>query len=478
MATTRAAQYLRMSTEHQRYSPEHQAAAIQEYALRRGYGVVKTYRDDGISGLTIRKREGLKTLIGDVVAGRSDFEVILVYDVSRWGRFQNPDQSAHYEFLCSEAGVRVEYCAEPFDNDGTPASTIVKAVKRVMAAEYSRELSAKVAAAQRRLAAKGYWQGGAPGYGYRRQMLDGEDRPVGLLAAGEYKGVASYRTVLVLGPELEQTIVRRIYRAFVAGAAQSEIAKLLNSEGVSADGGGLWTYMRIDQMLKNSKYTGILAAQRTTSGALRPRRVRPANEWVVAACPAVVDRALFNAAQARLKSLKVCPRRSYDELLEVLRRIQSEHGQVTQALLDATPGAPCHKVYQRRFGSFAAAKELLNLSSDRRLRPRRRWSDPQEALVCLAKLLVENGRLTTAIVCAAPDVPHPLTLAKMFGSLLHAYALVGYLPVRQAARSTQVGQARQAAADLRLERILRIDRADGEAISARPVQSSVLEAGG
>ena len=37
---------------------------------------------------------------------------ILVYYVSRWGSFQDTDESAHYEFACKSAGVPVHYCAE------------------------------------------------------------------------------------------------------------------------------------------------------------------------------------------------------------------------------------------------------------------------------------------------------------------------------------------------------------------------------
>jgi DNA invertase Pin-like site-specific DNA recombinase len=65
----------------------------------------------------------LKNLISDVLLDRADFDCILVYDVSRWGRFQDADESAHYEFICKQAGVRGEYCAEEFQNDGSLMST-------------------------------------------------------------------------------------------------------------------------------------------------------------------------------------------------------------------------------------------------------------------------------------------------------------------------------------------------------------------
>ncbi|WP_340644165.1 recombinase family protein, partial [Phenylobacterium sp.] len=164
-----AAQYLRMSTEHQKYSTTHQAAAIEGYAQAHGYQIIRTYCDEGISGVSIKNRKGLQQLLADILGGSADYGVVLVYDVSRWGRFQNPDQSAHYEFLCTEAGVHVEYCAELFENDGSLSSTLLKNLKRVMAAEYSRELSVKVADAHLRLAKLGYWQGGPPGYGFRRR---------------------------------------------------------------------------------------------------------------------------------------------------------------------------------------------------------------------------------------------------------------------------------------------------------------------
>jgi len=140
----RAALYVRMSTEHQQYSTSNQRDVILAYANLRGLEIVKDYSDDGKSGLNIEGRDSLAQMIRDVEEGKADYSTILVYDVSRWGRFQDADESAHYEFVCRRAGVSVHYCAEQFENDGTPVSTIIKGVKRMMAGEYSRELSTKV----------------------------------------------------------------------------------------------------------------------------------------------------------------------------------------------------------------------------------------------------------------------------------------------------------------------------------------------
>ena len=111
----RAAEYVRMSTEHQRYSTENQSDVIRQYAARRNIEIVRTYADEGKSGLRLEGRDALKRLIADVVSGQADFTTILVYDVSRWGRFQDPDEGGHYEFICKSAGIKVQYCAEQFD---------------------------------------------------------------------------------------------------------------------------------------------------------------------------------------------------------------------------------------------------------------------------------------------------------------------------------------------------------------------------
>ena len=173
----RAAQYVRMSTDHQRYSTENQQASIAKYASQHGMEIVRTYADEGKSGLSLEGRDALKRLIHDVEVGSPDFGAVLVYDISRWGRFQDADESAYYEYLCRRSGIKVFYCTEPFENDGSPMATIMKSVKRAMAGEYSRELSNKVFQGQCRLIELGFRQGGAAGYGLRRMLLDEQRMP-------------------------------------------------------------------------------------------------------------------------------------------------------------------------------------------------------------------------------------------------------------------------------------------------------------
>src|SRR5258708_1576922 len=192
-----AGQYVRMSTEHQQYSLENQTAAIKRYAEEHDFVIVQKYEDVAKSGLLLRNRPGLRTMLHDVVSRQAKLTAILVLDVTRWGRFQDIDESAHYEFLCKQTGTPVHYCSETFSNDATLANMIIKTLKRSMAAEYSRELSAKVAAGHRRLASLGFRNGGIPGYGLRRFLVSPERTPKQFLVAGERKSLATDRVILV-----------------------------------------------------------------------------------------------------------------------------------------------------------------------------------------------------------------------------------------------------------------------------------------
>ncbi len=72
----RAAEYVRMSTDHQRYSTENQSEAIRDYARVRGIEIVRTYADSGKSGLKIEGRDALRQLIEDVQVGTTDFTMV------------------------------------------------------------------------------------------------------------------------------------------------------------------------------------------------------------------------------------------------------------------------------------------------------------------------------------------------------------------------------------------------------------------
>ncbi len=362
----RAAEYVRMSTEHQKYSTENQADTIRQFAARRGYQIVRTYADEGRSGLNIGGRAGLQQLIADVEAERADFNVILVYDVSRWGRFQDSDESAYYEYLCKRAGIRVEYCAEQFENDGSISSTIVKTVKRAMAGEYSRELSVKVFAGQCRLIELGYRQGGPAGFGLRRMMVDETGSPKGLLDRGDRKSLQTDRVILVPGPEDEVETVNWVYRAFVEDKkTEAQIAAILNDQGILSDLDRPWTRAAVHQLLTNEKYIGNNVYNRSSCKLKKKRVVNPPGMWVRSegVFEGIVDPDLFQAAQAIIEERN--RRFTDDEMLEHLTALWREHGALSGLIIDETENMPSSGAYRHRFGSLIRAYHKIGYTPDR-----------------------------------------------------------------------------------------------------------------
>lgn len=349
-----------MSTDHQRYSTENQAEIIASYAARRNFEIVRTYADEGRSGLNIAGRDALQRLIADVQADAADYEAVLVYDISRWGRFQDADESAYYEFICRDHGIDVHYCAEQFDNDGSLPSNVMKSIKRVMAGEYSRELSSKVFTGQCRLITLGYRQGGPAGYGLRRLLVNEANEPKAPLARGEHKSLQTDRVVLTPGPKDEVETVRRIYRLFVVDRrSEREIATLLNGEGRLTDLDRPWSRAIVRQILGNEKYIGNNVYNRVSFKLKKKRIVNTPDMWVRSdgAFEAIVDPKLFEAAQVILAER--ARRLSDDELLRMLAGLLDTRGVLSGMIIDEMDDMPSSAVYRTRFGSLLRAYQLI-----------------------------------------------------------------------------------------------------------------------
>ncbi|MHC4041612.1 recombinase family protein [Bradyrhizobium sp. 23AC] len=362
----RAAQYVRMSTEMQRYSIQNQAAAIAAYARNKGLTIVRTYRDEGRSGLRIKGRAGLIELIDDIESGRADFDHVLVYDVSRWGRFQDVDESAHYEFVCKQNGVRVAYCAEQFDNDGGLLSCIIKNIKRVMAAEYSRELSVKVHSGLCKLASLGYRAGAPTTYGLRRELVDENGRPKAQLGKGEYKSLKSDRVLVKAGSEEEARTISWIFRQFVEERkSDAAIARALNQERIGNHHGRPWTRLMVHNVLKNENYIGKVVYNRTSKQLGQKLKSNPPEQWVRSSADIkpIVDEELFAGAQHIMEDRYVAI--SEVEMLKRLRATLVHRGRLTTQIINSTRGLPCSDSYVDRFGSLRKAYALIGYRASR-----------------------------------------------------------------------------------------------------------------
>jgi DNA invertase Pin-like site-specific DNA recombinase len=355
-----------MSTEHQKYSTENQAEIIARYAAQREFEIVRTYEDSGKSGLRLDGRTGLQKLIADVRSGVTDFTTILVYDVSRWGRFQDADESAYYEFICREAGIAVHYCAEQFENDGSLSATIIKSMKRAMAGEYSRELSVKVFAGQCRLITLGFRQGGPAGYGLRRQLVDEHRGPKAELARGEQKSLQTDRVILTPGPPAEVEVVRRLYRMFVVQRrTEAQIASALNAEGLTTDLGRQWTRGVVHQVLTNEKYIGNNIYNRMSFKLKAKRVANTPDMWIRSngAFEGIVEPDFFEAAQRIIQERS---RRFTDqELLDHLSALLAQKGWLSGLVIDEVEDMPSSSTFRHRFGSLVRAYQLVGYAPAR-----------------------------------------------------------------------------------------------------------------
>src|SRR6185437_6114772 len=231
---------------------------------------------------------------------------------------------------------------------------------------YSRELSVKVFTGQCRLIELGYRQGGPPGYGLRRSLIDQAGAAKGELSRGEQKSIQTDRVVLVPGPAEEVDIVRWMYRSFVKeGKPEREIASILNEQRITTDLGRPWTRGTVHQVLINEKYIGNNVWNRG-SFKLKRKRVRNTPEmWIRAegAFEAVVDRATFEAAQTviRERSHKL----SNDEMIAALQQLLQDRGYLSGLVIDEAERLPSSSAYQNRFGSLLRAYEFVGFTPER-----------------------------------------------------------------------------------------------------------------
>lgn len=421
----KAVRYLRMSTEHQRYSLDNQAAAIASSAAEKGLEIVGSYEDPGKSGLSLKGRPGLQRLLADCISPGRAFSVILVLDVSRWGRFQDTDEAAHYEFICRQAGVRVIYCAEPFGDQGGAFTGLLKHLKRVMAAEYSRELSAKVARAQKQQARLGYWQGGPPSYGFQRVLLDTDGSPRCVLRPCETKAMRGERVVLRPGPPAEVAIVRRIFRLYANTTLTArEVAQRLNRSGLKFRDGTPWTPMRVLAVLKNEFCIGRYVWNRSDQMLGKGRGKRPPAEWIRTRVDTkIVSSRLFNLAAEKRRhhggaqagaGLRVPDVQLLDSLAALLQR----RGRLTRSLIRLQPHMLGDDTYRERFGSLAKAYALVGY-----VRP----GLPSDAQVIegVERLHREHGYVSATLIEADPALPGINTIYRRFGSLTRLYERAG-----------------------------------------------------
>ena len=294
------------------------------------------------------------------VRKRNDFEFVLCLDVSRWGRFQDIDLSATYSAECKKHGKQVIYTTLGMPRPDDPLYPVYVQFERFRAAQFSKELSAKVSHGCIRIAQQGYWVGGSPPYGYARLLLDEARKPLHVLEHRQKKGIQNQRVTLTLGPDDQVATVRRIFHEFVeAGHDTEQIAARLNRDGSRSARGGLWSAskVRADPHQRHvRRHAGLQQDDPEAEDAHAKEPGRPVGQDRGRLCGA------GGPVPVRTRARRFSPRppsgtrpRSCFSTWTTHR----EHGFLRASLLRSDDEAPSPSTYASRFASLDAAYQQV-----------------------------------------------------------------------------------------------------------------------
>lgn len=291
--------------------------------------LIHTDADEGVSGVNA-KRPAFERIINDWVLNPNapKFTYVCVYDVSRWGRFQDDDEAGYWEFLCRKHGKTVIYVSHGWPQENEESNMINglrKSIERYAAAEYSRKLSRDVVKGCIEVSEQGYSAGGMAPYGYIRVLLSEQRERLGVLKHGEHKAIANQRVTFEPATDGQAEVVKRTFREFVdKGKFPDEIAIGLNRSNVKTATGKEWRTESVVRILRNETYTGTRVYNRTWGRLKRKKRRNPEEEWTrcLNAHEALVTAEVFRMAGERLRYLR--PRTSN----EAVRRFRAAESYV------------------------------------------------------------------------------------------------------------------------------------------------------
>lgn len=205
------------------------------------------YTDDGISGLSIRRRDGFNHMVNDALDGKID--LILTKSLSRFAR-NTVDALTTIRNL-KAAGVAVYFQKENINTSDSTGEFLITLMSS-FAEEESRSISENVTWAVRRRYAQGiyYLPGRLLGYTHNR----GSEIQV---------------------DEVGAKVVRFIYLLALSGKSSTDICRILMDYSVSSPGQRQrWEPATVRSILKNEKYVGdaILQKRVTTDFLTKPRK--------------------------------------------------------------------------------------------------------------------------------------------------------------------------------------------------------------
>ena len=293
----RAALYARVSTRHQEQEAtiESQLARLLSYAQQQGYELPpqRQFIDQAVSGQSL-VRPGLDRLRDAAAAGA--FEVLFCLSPDRLTR----NLGAQYMLLqeLHRHGVKVIFLNQPQGQNGPEAQLLLNIQGAF--AEYERVL---ISERMRR--------------GRRYRLQTGQSAPYPAPYGYRYCPTTRQQSSCwEIVPE-QAAIVQQIFLWYTdAALTLGQIAQRLNQEQVPSPQGRRWTTATLGRLLRQPAYKGTtyysrhrsdwdsVGQQRKQGRGRRqtPRQVlRPVEEWIAVAVPAIVSEPLWETTQGCLE---------------------------------------------------------------------------------------------------------------------------------------------------------------------------------
>jgi len=292
--------YLRKSTDMQETSLEQQRKDILVFANASGIKVIRFFEEEAC-GENVQGRPQFRAMI-ERCKSKEVFQYVLVYDISRWGRFENPKESVYWEVEVEKAKRKVVFVSEGFkeDNIGTSITNFVKSAE---ASEYLKNIRRQTIRGMIYNAKQGYWMGGRPPYGYNRAIVE-NGKIIEVLPEGKQKNIRGQKIKLVINKR-QAKVVKVIFVMFTKQQLSvHSIATYLNQSNYAPPRGQMWAKSSIWRMLHNEAYIGTLVYNRENAHKRHgTHKYNPKEKWVVFenAHEPIIATELWELVQARTK---------------------------------------------------------------------------------------------------------------------------------------------------------------------------------
>jgi len=296
----RAIAYLRKSTDLQETSLEQQREKVLQFAKEHSIRVVEFFAEEAC-GENVEGRPQFRKMI-ECCKSKEDFQYILVYDISRWGRFENPKEAVYWEVEVEKTGRKVIFISEGFKEESIGTS-ITNFIKSAEASEYLKNIRRQTTRGMIHYAKNGFWMGGRPPYGYNRAIVE-NGKVLEVLPEGKQKNIKGQKIKLVVNKE-QAKVVRTIFVMFTKqGMSANSIVGYLNQNNCPPPRGHMWSKSSIWRMLHNDAYVGTLVYNRENIHKRHGKhKYNPKGDWIVFenAHEPIIPKELWEMVKVRTK---------------------------------------------------------------------------------------------------------------------------------------------------------------------------------